>query len=304
MGIEVNTKNKPVINPYFAVILAVAAVSSASIFVRLINASPLVISMYRIGLAFLLIVPVTLVKYNEELKSMTKKDLWISVISGVFLALHFYTWISSLSYTTVASSVVLVDTHSIFVLAGSYILFREKVPGKALLGVALALTGSIFISIFDFRLDSQAFVGDMLALAGAFFVAGYFLIGRNVRQRMSILPYTFIVYGSCTLVLLVIGILTSTPLGPGSMVNMALFLALAIIPTLLGHSVLNWGLEYVQASVISIALLGEPVGATLLAILVLHELPAFVQVVGGVVIITGLYIFTITTEKGEKEMKT
>ncbi len=301
MNTRFREKNSPVINPYIAIAMAVMAVSSASIFIRLIEASSLVISLYRMGLAFLLITPVVLLKYREELKSLTGKDLAISLVSGVFLAMHFYTWISSLNYTTVASSVLLVDTHSIFVLIGSYVLFRETVPARALLGSALAIGGSVFISISDFRLNSQAFLGDMLALSGAFFVAGYFLIGRDVRQRLSMLPYTFIVYGSCTLTLLLVGVFTSADLGPGSIKNMLLFLALAIIPTLLGHSVFNWGLEYVQASVVSVAMLGEPVGATILAILVLHELPALVQVMGGIVIITGLYIFTITTEKSERE---
>lgn len=299
MNTECKSKGKPFVNPYLAILLAVVAVSSGSIFTRLVDAPPLVISMYRVGLAFLIITPVTLAKYRGELRGLTRRDLIISAVSGTFLALHFYTWISSLNYTTVSSSVVLVNTHSIFVLVGSYILFREKVPNRALLGAVLALGGSVFISVSDFRLDSQAFTGDILALAGAFFVAGYFLIGRDVRQRLSIMPYTFVVYGSCTIVLLIIGILTSTSLGPGSLKNMVLFLALAVIPTLLGHSVFNWGLEYVQASVISIALLGEPVGATILAILILHELPTLVQVIGGIIIITGLYIFTVTTEKNQ-----
>lgn len=297
MDNRLREKGQPIINPYIAITMAVVAVSSASIFIRLIEASSLVISLYRMGLAFLLITPVTLLKHREELKTLTKKDLCVSLVSGVFLAFHFYTWISSLNYTTVASSVLLVDTHSIFVLVGSYLLFREKVPDKALVGAALALSGSIFISVSDFRLDSQVFLGDVLALSGAFFVAGYFLIGRDVRQRLSILPYTFLVYGSCTFTLLIIGIATSTTLGPGSIKNVILFFALAIIPTLLGHSVFNWGLEYVQASVVSVAMLGEPVGATILAILVLHELPTYIQVIGGIVIITGLYIFTVTTEK-------
>ncbi|MBA1334895.1 MAG: hypothetical protein HPY66_0516 [Firmicutes bacterium] len=287
------------LNPYLVVLFGVLGVSSASIMIRLVEAPPIIISLYRLGITFVLLTPSTLLKYRDELKALTKKDLMTAALSGIFLALHFYTWISSLWYTTVSSSTVLVNTHSIFVLVGSYILFRERVSNRALFGTFLALAGGIFISISDFRLNSEAFLGDILALAGAFFIAGYFLIGRGLRQRMSLTPYTFVVYGSCTLVLLMIALGTSTPLSPGPPMNIALYLALAIVPTLLGHSIFNWALKYVQATVVSIAMLGEPVGATILAILVLRELPTLVQAVGGAVIIAGLYIFITATEKKE-----
>lgn len=303
MDIEARDKSKAKIDPYFAILLGVLGVSSSSILTRLVVAPSLIISLYRLGTTFLLLTPVTLLKYRGELRRLTGKDLMIAGLSGAFLALHFYTWISSLSHTTVSSSTVLVNTHSIFVLIGSYILFRERVPNRALFGAFLALAGSVFISISDFRLNSEAFWGDMLAIAGAFFIAGYFLIGRGLRQRMQLTPYTFVVYGSCTLVLLLMAVATSTPLDPGPPGNIVLYLALAIIPTLLGHSIFNWALGYVQASVVSIAMLGEPVGATILATLVLHELPAAVQVIGGIIIITGLYIFIVTTEKNEEESK-
>lgn len=287
------------LNPYLVVLFGVLGVSSASIMIRLVEAPPIIISLYRLGITFVLLTPSTLLKYRDELKALTKKDLMTAALSGIFLALHFYTWISSLWYTTVSSSTVLVNTHSIFVLVGSYILFRERVSNRALFGTFLALASGIFISISDFRLNSEAFLGDILALAGAFFIAGYFLIGRGLRQRMSLTPYTFVVYGSCTLVLLMIALGTSTPLSPGPPMNIALYLALAIVPTLLGHSIFNWALKYVQATVVSIAMLGEPVGATILAILVLRELPTLVQAVGGAVIIAGLYIFITATEKKE-----
>lgn len=300
MDVGTGKQDKTVLNPYFVVLFGVLGVSSASVMIRLIEAPPLIISLYRLGMTFVLLTPPALLKYRDELTRLTKKDLMTAALGGICLALHFYTWISSLWYTTVSSSTVLVNTHSIFVLIGSYLLFKERISGRALFGMFLALAGSIFISFWDFRLNSEAFLGDILALAGAFFIAGYFLIGRGLRQKMSLTPYTFVVYGSCTLALLLMALATSTPLSPGPPMNIVLYLALAIVPTLLGHSIFNWALKYVQAAVVSIAMLGEPVGATILAMLVLRELPTAVQAAGGAVIIAGLYIFITATEKNEE----
>jgi drug/metabolite transporter superfamily protein YnfA len=169
------------------------------------------------------------------------------------------------------------------------------------MGAALAFAGSVLISVSDFQLNSRAFLGDIMALAGAVFIAGYFLIGRNLRQRMSLTLYTFLVYGSCTVVLLAMALITSTPLSPGPPMNIVMFLLMAIIPTLSGHSIFNWALGYVQASVVSVAMLGEPVFATILAVLILGEIPTIVQAYGGIVIIIGLYIFIMTTERSEGE---
>jgi drug/metabolite transporter (DMT)-like permease len=294
-------EKKASINPYLGIIVGVLGVSSSSVLVRMADAPTLIISLYRLGFSFLLMTPVTIAKHRSELKGLTARDIIITGISGVFLALHFYSWISSLSYTSVSSAAVLVNTHSVFVVIGSYVLFREWVSGRALIGAALAFAGSMCISVSDFHISSRAFLGDLLAVAGAVFIAGYFLIGRDLRQRMSMTLYTFLVYGSCTIVLLAMVLITSTPLSPGPPTNIVIFLLMAIIPTLSGHSIFNWALGYVQASVVSVAMLGEPVFATILAAIILGEYPSPVQVYGGIVIIIGLYIFIITTERSKGE---
>ncbi|WP_372995448.1 DMT family transporter [Lutispora sp.] len=282
---------KSPINPYFALILSVLSVSTSSIFVRFSDAPAMIISAYRMLFTLLLMTPVALVKHKEELAQITKRDGLYAIVSGLFLALHFATWITSLKLTTVAASTVLVQMSPIFVVAGSFVFFKETINKAALIGVIIAIAGSVLVGILDFRIGGTALAGDFLALAGAFFVAGYLLIGRELRKRINLLPYTFIVYGSCTVFLIAGCMLMGIPLYPYSPKNYAIFLALAFFCTILGHTVFNWALKYLPAYAVSICSLFEPVGATFLAFLLLGEIPGLLQLCGQLVVLIGLYIF-------------
>lgn len=284
-------QSKSPINPYFALILSVLSVSTSSIFVRFSDAPAMIISAYRMLFTLILMTPVVLVKYKEELAHITKRDGLYAIGSGLFLALHFATWITSLKLTTVAASTVLVQMSPIFVVAGSYIFFKEAINKASLVGVITAVAGSVLVGILDFRIGGTALAGDFLALSGAFFVAGYLLIGRELRKRISLLPYTFIVYGSCTMFLIVGCIMMGITLYPYSTKNYAIFLALAFFCTILGHTVFNWALKYLPAYAVSICSLFEPVGATFLAFLLLGEIPGFMQIIGQLLVLIGLYIF-------------
>lgn len=281
-------------NPYLGLALAVLSVSFSSLFIKLAHAPSLVIAFYRIFFTVLILAPYTIYKHHAEFKELHKKEVFLAIISGAFLALHLVTWFLSLEYTTVASSTVLVTTQPIFVVIGSYIFFQEKIPFKALFGGIIALLGSIFIGVTDFTISGNALWGDILALIGAIAVSGYFLFGRHLRKRLSLLPYVLIVYASGVVVLFVCMLFTKTSFIGYGFNDYGLFLALAIICTIFGHTVFNWALKYIKAPIVSIAILGEPIAASLwvATILVPHEYPSVTQGIGGAIILIGLALFT------------
>ncbi|MGE5576115.1 MAG: DMT family transporter [Syntrophothermus sp.] len=287
----INLTARPRINPYAAVFFGVIAVSISSILIKLSSAPALAIAAYRMLFTFLILAPVTLATSSGELRKVTREDLLLSVASGLFLALHFLSWITSLKYTSVASSVVLVTMQPVFVVIGGYFFLRESIPRSAFYGALAAMAGSIFIGLNDAQAGQDSLFGDLLAFAGAVLVAAYVVLGRGLRQRLSLLPYTFLVYGTASVVLLAASFLTGTPLWPYSAFNFALFLALAIFPTILGHTVFNWALRYVKAAVVSVSILGEPVGAVILAIPILKEIPGPAQLLGGAITLAGMYWF-------------
>lgn len=285
-------KDEPLLNPYAAVLLAVLATAFSSIFTKLSTAPPLVIAFYRLLFTTLLIAPLSLRRDGlKELSMIGARDFVMALLSGVFLSAHFAVWITSLNYTSISSSTVLVTLHPLFVIAGGMLFLGEKIKKAGLFGVALSLAGSVLIGINDFKVGGEALYGDFLAFSGALFVGAYFLIGRNLRKKLSLFTYVLLVYGTSTVFLLSINLISGTALYPYPPADWAWFLALALFPTILGHTVFNWALKYVKAAFVSVSILGEPVGATILAYFIFGQSPAYLQVVGGVIIIAGLYIF-------------
>jgi drug/metabolite transporter (DMT)-like permease len=291
------TTTKPWINPYLAILVGVFAVSFSSIFVRLASAPPLIIAAYRLVFTFSLLAPFALSGGAQSVRGMSRRQVLLAAASGVFLALHFVTWFTSLKYTSIASSVVLVTTQPLFVVLGSFLFFKERVPRIALWGGALAMMGSLVIGATDFQVGQRAFLGDLLALFSAVMVAGYMLLGRRLRGEVDISGYTFVTYGSSSVVLVVSALASGLPFYPYPARDWLLFAALAVVCTILGHTVFNWVLRYVQASVVSVSILGEPLGAILWAAVFLGENPTLRQAVGGSLIFAGLYLFTLVTSR-------
>jgi len=292
---------QPKVNPRLAVLLGVVAVSFAALFVKLSEAHPFIIAFYRLFLTFLILLPIAWREKVAGIREISLRDALLAVLSGVFLALHFILWFVSLRYTSVASSVVLVTTQPIFVVLGSFLLFREKIGLKPLVGGAIAMFGSILIGAADFQYGGTALLGDLLALAAAVAVSGYLIIGRILRTRTGLAVYTFLVYGSSSLALGAIAVISRQSFYPYPAREWLLFLGLAVVCTIFGHTVFNWALKYVQASVIAIGVLGEPVGAIVWAALFLGENPTPRQLVSAAIILFGLYLFTKTS--GEPEAK-
>ena len=278
------------VRTYLILALGVVSLSFAAIFIRLADAPPLVIAAYRLSLAALLISPVAWIRSGLELRRLIRNNLAMTLLSGAFLALHFVLWISSLSYTTVASSVVLVTTSPIFVAIASHFLFHEKLSRHAILGIVICLVGAVLIGYGDWRIGSKPLLGDMLAFLGTLSVVGYLLIGRRLRQNTDLLSYSCLVYSSAALFLLLAVFTLNYRLFGYSATTYLMFVLLALLPQILGHLSINWALGFVPATLVAIAVLGEPVGATALAFVILNESPTFTQIGGSILILSGVFV--------------
>jgi len=285
--------------PRLAVLVGVAFTSTSAILIRLSDAPPLAIAAFRMIFSALLMTPAMLVSlrgagsHDRAPGRPGRRELLWCLASGLFLALHFATWITSLSYTTVAAATVLVNTHPIFIVAASAIFFKERLRPLSLVFVLAAVGGSAILAIVPGRSAGGSLLGNGLALFGAAAVSGYLLIGRMLRPRLGVTQYTFLVYSSAAAILTLVCLLSGTPLGGFPAVNFLIFAGLAIFPTLLGHSVFNWALRYVPPTFISIAVLGEPVLATIFALFLFAEVPPASTLAGGAIVIAaiGAYLF-------------
>lgn len=301
---------RPLISPTLALFFGILAVSTASIFIKKAQetAPSLVIAAYRLSLATLVLAPLALKQKRAELASLSRRELGLALLSGLFLAIHFAAWISSLEVASVASSVVLVSTVPLWVALFSPFTTKEPITRSVLAGMILALLGGAVVGLSDscaWRqgglvcpsaaefLRGPAFLADILALIGAIAAAGYLLIGRSLRARVSLLSYIFVVYGMAAIVL--VGMMFAarqTPLGYPPLTYLW-FVLLALLPQLVGHSTYNWALAYLPTAYVSIALLGEPIGSTILAYLFLSETPAPLKLVGAAFILAGIYIASL-----------
>lgn len=298
-------RNLPGFSPLMVLFFGILIVSTSSIFIRYAQkeASSIVIAAYRLSIAALILLPIVLSWHSSELRGLSRKQIVLVALSGVFLAFHFATWITSLEYTTVASSVVLVSTSPLWVAILSPILLRERPTRMVALGMVVALAGGTLVGLSEsctFRdlglacpptevfFQGSALYGNLLALAGAATVAVYLLIGRFLRPTMSLIVYIFTVYGMAAVTLVIMALFSGQRVAGFPFYVYVLFLILAAGPQLLGHTSFNYGLRYLSAAYVSVALLAEPIGSTILALLILKEIPAPLEVFGGAVILVGI----------------
>ena len=269
-------------------LLGIIAVSTASIFIKLCDAPALIIATYRMVIASLILMPWA--SYQKVWRGWEKKDVAWLIFSGILLSLHFASWIASLKYTSVASSVVLVTTHPIFVGIGSLVFLKERLGLNLIIGIGLSVIGSGLIGYGDMALSKEALMGDGLAILGALAASGYFLVGRKMRKNQDLLAYIFPVYSTAGLVLIIVSLLFQQPFFGYSSTTYLLFFLLAIVPQLIGHTTFNWALKYLPASMVAITILGEPIGSTILAYFILGEGLTFWKILGGVSIFIGILI--------------
>lgn len=275
------------------VFIGIISVSLSPILIKATTAQPITIAFFRLLFTVLILSAISTSKLHT-LKVIQRKDLMWSLVSGFVLAFHFYAWIASLQLTNIASATVLVNVHPIAILFLSYWVLHEKITAQKVMAVLLTLIGSIVLSYRDFSLDPAYLTGDLLAVGSALLFACYLIIGRLTRQGMTNFQYTYVVYFACMVTLGFIGLLTS----PGVFIvtglnNWLLFIAMAIIPTLLGHSLFNKALEGVSPTFISLAVLGEPILASLWAWIIFAEEIIGFQWLGIALCLLGIVWYTL-----------
>ncbi len=285
----------------FGLGMAILIMSTGAILIRWSHAPSTVAAFYRVLFTALPLLPIAAWRYRHAFSLITNRDLGFATLAGVALGLHFAAWFESLSWTSVAASVTLVQAQPVFVALGAWLLLRERVTKQMTLGIAISIAGMAIMSFGDLFGDGlvgpDPMYGNALALFAAVMMAGYVLAGRSLRQRVALIPYVVIVYCVCTLTLLAIVLVEGHALTgyPGR--EWLIFAGLAVGPGLFGHTVVNWALAYVESSIVSVSFLGEPVGATILAVFLLAELPTGYTIAGGLVVLAGIYLVAIERER-------
>ncbi|MBL7127136.1 MAG: DMT family transporter [Dehalococcoidales bacterium] len=285
------------VKAYLVLLVGVVSVSFAAIFIRLAEAPPLVIAAYRLTIASLVLILLTYKKTVPSLKRLSGRDSLLLLLSSFFLALHFALWITSLSYTSIASSVILVTCHPAFVAVISYFLWHEVLNRLTIGGMALAFAGVVLINYGGFDFGQQYILGDVLALIAGFAMGGYLILGGYLKNRIEIMPYLTMIYTGAAIILLLATVgfgYSFTGYSGKTYLMMAL---LAVVPQLIGHSSFNLALRLIPVTLVSVAILGEPVGATLLGYFILDEVPTVKELIGGVLILAGIFIVLRQTPK-------
>jgi len=292
--------------PYLALFSSIVAVSFASIFIISCEAPPLSIAFYRLFFTTLLLLPFLLLKKQsrKELIHLDRSTILFMVLIGCILAAHFSFWITSLTKTSVASSVILVTAHPILVAPVSYYFLKERISKINALGITCSILGVIILVYGNYGLVSltiDTLEGNILAMLGGIAAGLYILGGKKMRKTVSILPYAFVVYAVATIALLFICLWYQAPLAYLSMRDYGIILLMALISGIFGHTLYNWSLAYIRASVASVFLLGEPIGSSLLAYALpwIHQIPSQYTLLGGAIILGGIYL----TAKNTKDIE-
>lgn len=289
MAFTARTKTTSRVVPLFLAV-GLTAVSFSAIFIEWSNAPAAVIGMYRLWMSVVLFLPLAY-RQRAELKRLSRNDILLVCLSGLFLGLHFLFWIQSLKDTSVASSMIIISLEPIFVLIGSVLLFREGVSKHGLFAMGLAIVGVCVVASADLHRGGEHLLGDLLSLIGTGAVSVYMLAGQKVRKTVSSTVYNVLVFFVAGFVLFLFNVITKTPLIHYSGVNWLMFFLLAIVSTVIGHGVFNWLLDRVSATTIAMTILGEPVAAIILAYFLLGQPILWLQGTGGAICIAGVFWF-------------
>lgn len=303
-----NTASPPRPSPLTVLALSLLGISFAAPLIRLSAADPLVIATWRLGFSMLIVAAALLVGGGwREWRTLAGKEYLFALGAGVLLAMHFWSWNASLRYTSVAASVSIVNLQPVIIAIVSVLWLREAPSRMQWLGISLAVVGALVVGVADVpgglsaigpalmgsgESGSRALFGDLLALLGAVTAAFYYLIGRRLRQQLGLWPYVALVYGAAFLTCLILTQLAGKSLTPQPPRELAIFAGLALGPTLLGHTGMNWALGHLPAFIVNLTTLGEPIGATILAALLpgIAEVPGMGTVAGGALVLLGVVL--------------
>jgi drug/metabolite transporter (DMT)-like permease len=284
--------------PFIVLAFGIMGVSTGSIFVRIAETHPFVKCAYRLSLAALVFWPAAVLFRREEFKKLRKRDLGITLLSGAFLAAHFATWMTSLDYTTVASSLILVNTTPIWIALLNLLMGKGKPSLVMCFCVLFSVLGASIIGYGDLSFSGEALWGDMLALAGGIMVSAYIFCGGEVRSKLSLLPYAALCYGSAALIMWCAVIFMGLPVSGFSDKTWLAIIGMTLLSQVIGHSSYNWALGYFSTGFVAIALLGEPIGGALLAYFLFGEYPAGFKLIGFALLIASIVIAARSEEKG------
>jgi len=291
------------VRTFVIVSIGIVAISFASIFIRLCNDVPsIMIATYRLTLSSIILILIAKSK-GIRISSYNKRHILLGTLGGFFLSLHFFFWISSLKFTSVASSVVLVATNPIFVGLFSYLFFKEKQPAEVIIGIILSFSGSIILAVGDYSFQGLTaqnpsfLLGDILAFLGAIMASGYLMVGSKLREEMDILPYISMVYTFSACFLLITSLALGISFIGYKQSSYFYMILLAIVPQLIGHTAFNWALRHLKASMVAIAILGEPIGASILAYFIFGETIQMFQSVGIILIFLAIIIASRKAKK-------
>jgi drug/metabolite transporter (DMT)-like permease len=272
-------------------LVGVMAVSTGAILVKLCKLDPLTIGAYRLTLALPLFWAAAEMADPGWRGRIKREQVGYLVLSGFMLGLHFATWVASLSYTSVTSSVVLVTTNPIFVGIGSVLLLKERVSARLWAGTLVAFGGTVVVafgSVLPVEHAPNPALGNALALTGALCMSGYLLVGRKLSTELSTVCYVTSVYTVAAITLWFGVLVTGSPTSGFSNFQWGLLILMALVPQGVGHTLLNRSLKNLATSMVAVAILGEPVFATLMAIPIIGESPGPIQIVGGVTVMLGV----------------
>ncbi|HDR16224.1 MAG TPA: DMT family transporter [Desulfobacteraceae bacterium] len=278
---------------WLVLFVGVCSVSTGAVFARLAEASPIVVAAYRTGLAFLVLALPAWVWAGREIASLSRSDFTVAAFSGFFLACHFAAWIASLDYTSIACSVVLVNTNPLWVAVLAPFVTGETIGRAKAAGIGVSILGAVFIGAGDLG-GGRALFGDALAAAGGVAMACYLLLGARLRRKLSLLAYVTLCYGTAAAILwaVVLGAgLTFIGLKPQTY---AAVVSLAFVSQLIGHSCYNWSLKWLSTSMVAVTLMGEPVFGTILGYLIFGEALTLWKAAGGVLILAGIYTASVS----------
>lgn len=277
------------------IILGVVETAFSAILVNYSDAPSTVLVFYRMLFSVVMLSPVVMLSHRKEFHKTQLKEVGMCVVSGIFLGMHFIFYFQSLQHTSIASSVVLVDTEVFFVSLGGIIFLREKLSGLGWFSIVITFVGSVIVALGD--AGGGGLWGDILALGGAVCSAVYTLVGKKCRKNMSTTMYTWIVYFCAGVVVLLVALAMGNTVIPCSGRNLLVAGGLAVFCTLMGHSIFSWGLKYEKASFISTVKLLEPIFASVLGIIFLNEVPSASSVIGGIIIVIGIALCVGTNQE-------
>jgi len=277
---------------YGALLLGVISISFAAVFIRLAGGAPASVAALRLIFATMILLPFMIFsgRSRSSIAALSVSEKCLLVVSGFFLALHFLSWIASLSLTGITSSIVFVTTSPIFIELYSVVIKREKTSARVWTGIVLAVAGGVILGRGSVAAGGESWKGDLLAIGGAVAVAGYFIVGSRLRPRLPLLGYIFPVYGVAALFLVPASLLLGDGLTDLPARTYAYCLIMALVCQVIGHSLFNWALRRIRTTLVAMATLGEPIGTAILAWLILKETPMPSEIVGGAVILAGVFV--------------